>query len=170
MLVGNSIALVIYGFLVAQILENYFLAGIVTNDAVMLIVEILIAACLILITGEFLPKILFKINPEVMLRVCALPAYFCYLILYPVSRLSARLSAGVLQLVGVRVDREHSEKAFTKIDLDYLIQSSIDNSANDDEIDPEIKIFQNVLDFRMSKYAIAWFLVPRLLRLIWMWN
>ena len=156
MLVGNSIALVIYGFLVAQILENYFLAGIVTNDAVMLIVEILIAACLILITGEFLPKILFKINPEVMLRVCALPAYFCYLILYPVSRLSARLSAGVLRLVGVRVDREHSEKAFTKIDLDYLIQSSIDNSANDDE---KIKIFQNVLDF--SNVKIRDCMVPR---------
>lgn len=159
MLVGNSIALVIYGFLVAQILENYFLAGIVTNDAVMLIVEILIAACLILITGEFLPKILFKINPEVMLRVCALPAYFCYLILYPISRLSARLSAGVLRFVGVRVDREHSEKAFTKIDLDYLIQSSIDNSANDDEIDPEIKIFQNVLDF--SNVKIRDCMVPR---------
>lgn len=159
MLVGNSIALVIYGFLIAQFVDSYLLAGIVANKAVVLVIEIVIAAFIILITGEFLPKILFKINPGVMLRVCALPAYLCYIILYPVSRLSTWLSAGVLRLVGVRVDRERSEKAFTKIDLDYLIQSSIDNSANDDEIDPEIEIFRNVLDF--SNVKIRDCMVPR---------
>ena len=84
MLVGNNIALVIYGILMAQIIEVNLLAGIISNHFVMVLVQTVISTLIILVTGEFLPKTLFKINPNLMLRVCDHSVYlyvmsFCFL-------------------------------------------------------------------------------------------
>ena len=83
MLVGNNIALVIYGILMAQIIEVNLLAGIISNHFVMVLVQTVISTLIILVTGEFLPKTLFKINPNLMLRyVPFLYSYvmsFCFL-------------------------------------------------------------------------------------------
>ena len=159
MLVGNNIALVIYGILMAQLIEHYVLGGLITNEAALVVIETLVSTGVILITGEFMPKTLFKINPNFTLRLFAIPAFICYVLLYPISRISTFLSTCILRITGIRINKEESEKAFTKVDLDYFIQSSIDESADEKEIDPEIKIFQNALDF--SNVKIRDCMVPR---------
>ena len=133
MLVGNNIALVIYGILMAQIIGDNLLAGWITNHFVM-------------VTGEFLPKTLFKINPNLVLNVCALPLFICYIILYPISKFSSGVSYLFLRLFGMKVNKEASAKAFGKVDLDYFVQSSIDNAESEETLDTEVKIFQNALE------------------------
>lgn len=159
MLVGNNIALVIYGILMAQIIEVNLLAGIISNHFVMVLVQTVISTLIILVTGEFLPKTLFKINPNLMLKVCAVPLLVCYVILFPVSKLASGLSYLFLRIFGVKINKDASDKAFGKVDLDYFIQSSIDNADSREELDAEVKIFQNALDF--SNIKIRDCIVPR---------
>lgn len=159
MLVGNNIALVIYGILMAQIIEVNLLAGIISNHFVMVLVQTVISTLIILVTGEFLPKTLFKINPNLMLRVCAIPLFICYVILFPVSKFASGLSYLFLRIFGMKVNKETSAKAFGKVDLDYFIQSSIENAESEEELDAEVKIFQNALDF--SNIKIRDCIVPR---------
>lgn len=159
MLVGNNIALVIYGIFMAQIIQEHLLAGIISNEASLVIIQTIISTLIILVTGEFLPKMLFKINPNVTLRLFAIPTYICYVVLYPISRFASTLSAGLLYLTGTRINKEDTDKAFTKVDLDYFIQSSIEESGNQKEIDTEVKIFQNALDFSTIKIRDC--MIPR---------
>lgn len=159
MLVGNNIALVIYGILMAQIINEYLLGGVIANDFVEVLVQTVISTLIILVTGEFLPKTLFKINPNLVLKVCAFPLMICYVILYPVSQLSSGLSYLFLRLFGMKINKEASERAFGKVDLDYFVQSSIDNAEDEEELDAEVKIFQNALDF--SSIKIRDCIVPR---------
>ena len=151
MLVGNNIALVIYGILMAEIIERHLLAGIITNEALLVVTQTIISTLIILITGEFIPKTLFKINPNLTLKIFCIPTYICYLVLYPISKFSAIISTTILRLAGKKIKKEDSEKAFSKVDLDYLIESSIDETVKENEIEPEIQIFRNVLDFSNIK-------------------
>lgn len=159
MLVGNNIALVIYGILMAQIIEANLLAGVISNHFVMVLVQTIISTLIILVTGEFLPKTLFKINPNLMLRVCAFSLAICYVILFPISKIASGLSYLFLRIFGMKINKDASDKAFTKVDLDYFIQSSIDNADSREEMDAEVKIFQNALDF--SNIKIRDCIVPR---------
>lgn len=159
MLVGNNIALVVYGIWMAQLIEQYFLSGIPINGAALLVIETLISTAVILVTGEFMPKTIFKINPNSTLRFFAVPAFACYVILYPISRFASFLSSCILYLTGTKINKEATDKAFTKVDLDYFIQSSIDESQDQNEIDTEIEIFKNALDF--SNIKVRDCMVPR---------
>lgn len=151
MLVGNNIALVIYGILMAELIEKRVLANIISNEAVIVAIQTIISTAIILLSGEFMPKTLFKINPNFTLKIFAVPTYILYIVLYPISRFSSILSTGILRLTGKRVNKEDTEKVFSKIDLDYLIESSIDESDTEKDIEPEIEIFRNVLDFSNIK-------------------
>ena len=159
MLVGNNIALVIYGILMAQIIGDNLLAGWITNHFVMVLVQTVISTLIILVTGEFLPKTLFKINPNLPLNVCAVPLFICYVVLYPISKFSSGVSYLFLRLFGMKVNKEASAKAFGKVDLDYFVQSSIDNAESEETLDTEVKIFQNALDFSAVKIRDC--IVPR---------
>ena len=159
MLVGNNIALVIYGILMAQIIGDNLLAGWITNHFVMVLVQTVISTLIILVTGEFLPKTLFKINPNLALNVCAVPLFICYVVLYPISKFSSGVSYLFLRLFGMKVNKEASAKAFGKVDLDYFVQSSIDNAESEETLDTEVKIFQNALDFSAVKIRDC--IVPR---------
>ena len=159
MLVGNNIALVIYGILMAQIIEVNLLAGVIDNHFIMVLVQTILSTLVILVTGEFLPKTLFKINPNLALRVFSVPLFVCYVVLFPISKLSSGLSYVFLRLFGMKINKEASEKAFGKVDLDYFVQSGIENAANEEELDAEVKIFQNALDF--SNIKIRDCIVPR---------
>ena len=158
MLVGNNIALVIYGILMAQIIEVNLLAGIISNHFVMVLVQTVISTLIILVTGEFLPKTLFKINPNLMLRVCAIPLFICYVILFPVSKFASGLSYLFLRIFGMKVNKERRPRLWQS-GLDYFIQSSIENAESEEELDAEVKIFQNALDF--SNIKIRDCIVPR---------
>jgi CBS domain containing-hemolysin-like protein len=158
MLVGNNIALVIYGILFATIFDATLFKGI-ESDGVRVTLDTLLSTLVVLFTGEFLPKTIFKSNPNKMLTIFAVPALCCYVLLYPISRFATLLSKGLLRLVGIKMDRETEDREFTKIDLDYLVQSSIDNATDEDEIEEEVRIFQNALDFSETKVRDC--MVPR---------
>ena len=159
MLVGNNIALVIYGILMAELIEQNLLAAYIENEFLLVLIQTIISTLIILVTGEFVPKTLFKINPNFTLSLLALPAFICYIILYPISKFASGLSSILLLITGTKINKEASEKAFTKIDLDHFIQSSIQDSTNEEEINTEVKFFQNALDFSSIKVRDC--MVPR---------
>ena len=157
MLVGNNIALVIYGILFARIFDTTLFAPL--SDGMRVTADTLLSTFIVLFTGEFLPKTIFKNNPNTMLTVFAVPAWVCYVVLWPISRFATLLSRGLLRIVGIRMNKGGEEREFTKVDLDYLVQTSIDNADNEDEIGEEVKIFQNALDFSETKIRDC--MVPR---------
>ena len=157
MLVGNNIALVIYGILFARIFDTTLFAPL--SDGMRVTADTLLSTFIVLFTGEFLPKTIFKNNPNTLLTVFAVPAWVCYVVLWPISRFATLLSKGLLRLVGIRMSKSGEEREFTKVDLDYLVQTSIDNADNEDEIGEEVKIFQNALDFSETKIRDC--MVPR---------
>ena len=167
LLVGNNIALVIYGILMAKIVGAVLLiplgihprSGECPNEALCLLLQTLLATLIVLVTGEFLPKTLFRINPNKMMRVFALPAYIFYIILWPISKFTSTLGKLLLRLMGEKVKKTKPAKTFTREDLDYLIQSNIDKAADDEDIENEVKMFQNALDFREVKVRDC--IVPR---------
>ncbi|KAA6335354.1 Hemolysin C [termite gut metagenome] len=159
MLVGNNIVLVIYGILMAQLIEQNLLAGLIESRFLLVLIQTVISTLVILATGEFMPKTLFMINPNLMLRVFAFPALICYVILYPVSRFASGVSLSFLRLFGMKINKETSAKAFSKVDLDYFVHTSIENAESEEELNTEVKIFQNALDF--SNIKIRDCIVPR---------
>ena len=157
MLVGNNIALVIYGILFAKIFDATLFYEL--SDGGRVVCDTLLSTAIVLFTGEFLPKSIFKSNPNTMLTIFAIPAWSCYVVLWPISRFATFLSRVLLRLFGVRMPQDTADKAFTKVDLDYLVQSSIDNAKDDAEIEEEVKIFHNALDFHDTKVRDC--MVPR---------
>lgn len=157
MLVGNNIVLVMYGILIAKLLDNTIFAGMDAGFTVP--ADTVLSTVIILFTGEFLPKVLFKNNANRLLVMFALPAYFFYLILWPISRFSTFLSKMILRFVGIHMEKEYDDEGFSKVDLDYLVQTSIENAKNDEDIDDEVKIFHNALEF--SDVKVRDCMVPR---------
>ena len=157
MLVGNNIALVIYGILIARLFDNTIFAGM---DAVFTVpADTILSTLIVLFTGEFLPKTLFKANPNRLLAVFSPFAYICYVVLWPISKFSTFLSKVILRVFGLKMDDESADDGFSKVDLDYLVQSSIDSAEKDSDINDEVKIFQNALDFSDTKVRDC--MVPR---------
>ncbi len=157
MLVGNNIALVIYGILFAAIFDATLFAPL--DEGLRVTADTLLSTVVVLFTGEFLPKTIFKSMPNTMLTIFAPFAMLCYIVLYPVSRFSTMLSKLVLFVLGVKMPKTEDEKEFLKVDLDHLVQSSIDNAKSDEDIEDEVKIFQNALDFSDTKVRDC--MVPR---------
>ena len=157
MLVGNNIALVIYGILFAAIFDELLFSGL--SDGARVTADTLLSTLVVLFTGEFLPKTIFKSSPNALLTFFAVPAFVCYVLLYPISRFATLLSRGILRLVGVKMEKERDGHEFTRVDLDYLVQSSIDNAKSEEEIEEEVKIFQNALDFTETRVRDC--MVPR---------
>ena len=157
MLVGNNIVLVIYGILFAEFFDKTLFSGL--DEGMRVTADTLLSTLVILFTGEFLPKILFKNNANRLLSVFALPAYLFYVVLWPISRFSTLISKYLLRMVGIRMTTETDDEGFSKVDLDYLVQSSIDNAQSEDEINDEVKFFQNALDFSDCKVRDC--VVPR---------
>lgn len=157
MLVGNNIALVIYGILIARLFDNTIFAGMDAGFTVP--ADTILSTLIVLFTGEFLPKTLFKANPNRLLAVFSPFAYICYVVLWPISKFSTFLSKVILHVFGLKMDDESADDGFSKVDLDYLVQSSIDNAEKDSDINDEVKIFQNALDFSDTKVRDC--MVPR---------
>lgn len=157
MLVGNNIVLVIYGILIARLFDSTIFSGF--EPAFTVPADTILSTFIVLFTGEFLPKTLFKSNPNRLLSIFALPAFIFYIILWPISRFASTLSKLLLKVVGIKVVSEEDNEEFSKVDLDYLLQSSIDSAKDDEQIGEEVKIFQNALDFSETKVRDC--MVPR---------
>lgn len=157
MLVGNNVVLVIYGILIARLFDSTIFAGYQAGFTVP--ADTILSTLIVLFTGEFLPKTLFKSNPNRLLKLFAIPAFGFYIILWPVSRFASTLSKILLRTVGIRVERDNDSDDFSKVDLDYLVQSSIDSAKDERQIGDEVKIFQNALDFSETKVRDC--MIPR---------
>jgi CBS domain containing-hemolysin-like protein len=157
MLVGNNIALVIYGILFARIFDTLFFGS--WPDGFRVAADTIASTIVVLFTGEFLPKTIFKNNANTLLTFFAVPAWICYVVLYPISRFATFLSKIMLRIFGVKMLAAAGEKEFSKVDLDYLVQSSLDHATDDDKMDEEVKIFHNALDFSDTKVRDC--MIPR---------
>ena len=159
LLVGNNISIVIYGMLMAQLLNSTILKGLEGATSLNLLLETLISTIVIIFTGEFIPKALFRINPNRSLKRFALVTYPIYILLYPLSRFTSFCSTLLLRLTGIKIKNETRDTTFSKTELNNLILSSIENADNEEAIDNDVRIFQNALDF--SNIKVRDCLVPR---------
>lgn len=157
MLVGNNICLVIYGLLMAELLTPWLSP--IGNQFLITFVQTILATAIVLITGEFLPKTIFRINPNLWMRIFSWLLLLFYVVLYPVSRFSTWISIEILKLLGVKISQTTQQNVFSRIDLNFLIQESFENVESEKELDNEVKIFQNALDF--SKVKLRDCSVPR---------
>ena len=144
-LVGNNIMLVIYGMGAAALLSPW-LESIYPNEFFVLVMQTLISTAVILLTGEFLPKTIFRINPNSSLKVFALPIFFFWVILYPISTFTAWLSKALMKMCGVK-NADESLGVLTIGELNQYIQKSIDDTAAQEKMENEVKIFHNAIDF-----------------------
>lgn len=157
MLMGNNICLVIYGMLMSKVLDS-FLAPL-NNAVIITLLQTVIAGTIVLITGEFIPKALFRVNPNLWMRLFSFPLFVFYVLSFPLSRFTTWLAIVILKIFRVEISQNIQENVFSRVDLNYLIQESFDNHDNKTELETEVKIFQNALDF--SKVKLRDCFVPR---------
>ena len=144
MLIGNNIALVVYGVLMAQILE-FNLSEIITSSFLLIIVQTIISTLIILVVAEFIPKAIFRINSNSVLKFFSIPLLISFLILYPFNLLMITLSKWILKIFKVEIDE--NQRLFDRVDLDDYL--SMLNSNEDENI--EVEMLQNALELPTIK-------------------
>lgn len=161
MLVGNNIALVIYGIAAAAILEPILKSTFppfLASESIILVIQTLLSTLLILVTAEFLPKILFRLNPNGLLNFFAVPVYLIYLILYPFMYFFLGLSELILRYIfGMKTGPVRYQ--FTAIDFDEYIRDFYNPAAAQVDEASEIQMIQNVREFHSTKVREC--MVPR---------
>lgn len=161
MLVGNNIALVIYGIAFALLLEapiRRILGS--DSEALILLIQTLISTLIILLTAEFLPKTLFRINPNNSLRVLSIPILAFYALLFPITMLTIGISNFTMKyLLRVRPENRASEPVFSKVDLDHFLMAVQPEQEIDSEPIQDLKIFKNALEFSGLKVRDC--MIPR---------
>lgn len=157
MLVGNNIALVVYGILMAAVLEP-LLRPITESGMLILLFQTVIATLIVLVTAEFIPKAFFRINPNRMLTLFAIPAKVMTTLLYPIVWVIDRFSNKILSaLFKMRVNEE--KISFGRGDLDQFVNEFSVNGTEEDNVENEVRIFRNALAF--SELKVRECMVPR---------
>lgn len=161
LLIGNNIALVIYGIAAADLLEPWIIGTFplaAASEWVLMLIQTLLATILILVTAEFIPKVLFRINPNGMLNAFSVPTLLFHYLFFPLARLFIWLSKLIMKwFMGIRIQDE--KYAFSNLDLDnYLIEFSQENEDTPNYED-EIQMIQNAIDFRTVKLREC--MIPR---------
>lgn len=160
MLVGNNIALVIYGIYFAKFIEPYIAEFITENDLLILLIQTIFSTMIILVTAEFLPKTVFSQNSNFLLFKLAVPVSFFYTIFYPIAVFTVTLSNIFIRLFSKHSENEeHDSTVLGKIDLDHFLSESEADDEKDDDTAGEVKIFRNALDFGDTKVREC--IVPR---------
>ncbi|MGB1307497.1 MAG: hemolysin family protein [Oceanihabitans sp.] len=166
MLIGNNIALVIYGFFMGDLLLSWFQSLLPTNSNLLqvlltdfnLLSQTIISTVVILITAEFLPKVFFQVYANSLLKILALPAYFFYILFNFISNFVLWISNSVLKKF-FKTEGDQIQLAFTKVELGNYISEQMEAVEEHDEVDSEIQIFQNALEF--SEVKAREVMVPR---------
>ena len=153
LLLGNNIALVIYGMSMAKLLDpvaRQILPAAIENEFMVLLAQTVLSTLLILLAGEFIPKALFRINPNAVLSFFAFPTFICYILLYPLTLVYTAISEFIIKrLMHLNVDNE--EYKFSTVDLNDFIAEYADPEEDDEDMQQEIQLFQNVMEFRSVK-------------------
>lgn len=161
MLVGNNISLVIYGMAFAMLLQEPIQNVLGANsEALVLLIQTLISTLIILLTAEFLPKTLFRLNPNNSLRLLSIPIVVFYTLLYPITLLTIGISNFTMKyLLRVGPDTDSVEQVFSKVDLGHLL-TTVKSEPNPDGVEiEEVKIFKNALEFSGQKVRDC--MIPR---------
>ncbi|WP_452229757.1 MULTISPECIES: hemolysin family protein [unclassified Lacinutrix] len=166
MLIGNNIALVVYGFFMGDLLVHWFQSMLPSNNSVVnylfvdfsLFTQTIISTIVILITAEFLPKVFFQIYANSLLKILAFPAYMFYMLFTFISDFVLWISDFVLKKF-FKTEGDQVQLAFTKVELGNYISEQMESVEEHDEIDTEIQIFQNALEFAEVKSREV--MVPR---------
>jgi CBS domain containing-hemolysin-like protein len=147
MLIGNNIALVVYGFFMGDLLMNKIDSlGYHFSDLLNLLIQTVLSTLIVLITAEFLPKVFFQIYANVLVKFFALPAYVFYVLVYFISSFLIWVSDFVLKKF-FRTDGDQIQLYFSKVELGNYITEQMSSVEDDDEVDSEIQMFQNALEF-----------------------
>jgi CBS domain containing-hemolysin-like protein len=160
LLVGNNIALVVYSLAFANLMHPFFIR-INADETLNIVLQTTISTILILIVAEFLPKAIFRINPNLALNVLALPVALFYVLFYPITKFAIGMSKLVLKYIfKVKIGQTKEDRVFGRIDLNNLF-GEMDGThvQSQQKIDSEIKLFQNALDF--SRLKIRDCMIPR---------
>lgn len=157
MLVGNNIALVIYGIIMAIVLEPV-IRIITASEAAIMLIQTVISSLIILFLAEFLPKVVFRLSPNTSLRIFSLPVMLFYILLYPVTRMTLLISNLLIRTL-TRTAIKKETAVFGKLDLDHLVSELPMEDAGKPEAEHEMKIFQKALDF--SNVKVRDCMVPR---------
>ena len=157
MLVGNNIALVIYGYFMGELLMPY-LQPYLNSDFVILLIQTLISTLIILVTAEFLPKAIFNIYANEFLKIFAIPSYIFLLLFYVISKFIILISDFVLRVI-FNTKKDSVQLVFTKAELGHFITEQLETVNENEEVDAEIQIFQNALDFHNVRAREA--MIPR---------
>ena len=165
MLIGNNIALVVYGFYMGDVLMKWFQSLTIENAFVNtlitdfnLLTQTIISTIIILVTAEFLPKVFFQIYSNFLLKFFAIPAYIFYLIFSIISEFIIWISDIVLKNF-FKTEGDEVQLAFTKVELGNYISEQLETVEEHEEVDSEIQIFQNALEFSEVKSREV--MVPR---------
>lgn len=159
LLIGNNVVNIVYSMAMVSYIGPFIASSVGGGEGVDLLLVTLISTIVILITGEFLPKAIFRINPNYSLRSFSLPLFMCYLVLYPVSKFTEFLSQSIMRLLGIKVNNEKIG-ALSVEELDAYLQENIDKSEDEHrEVEREVKIFENALDFSDTRLRDC--MVPR---------
>ena len=158
LLIGNNIANIVYSMAMAQLL-TIPLQQWMTNEALLLLTQTVIATLIILIFGEFVPKTIFRINPNASVRTSSIPLFMVYCLLYPISRFTEWLSAVLMKLFGIKINSTRVRQ-LTVDELDAYLQENIDKREDENKtVEREVKIFENALDFSDTRLRDC--MVPR---------
>lgn len=154
MLVGNNVALVLFGMYLPTILDPYF--GWITNEYVVLLVQTVISTVVVLFLAEYLPKAIFSARSNEGLKAFSVPVYLVYMLIYPIVWVITGISKYLLR-VFFKAEVVNDQPVFSKVDIDHFIEEK--TNSDDDEVDHEIEIFRNALDF--SDIKAREFMIPR---------
>ncbi|MCF6214026.1 MAG: hemolysin family protein [Flavobacteriaceae bacterium] len=157
MLIGNNIALVVFGFYMAEFLMP-FIAPYIANDFFTFLIQTVISTIIILITAEFLPKSIFRVYANETLKYFALPAYLFYVLFYVISQFIMLISNFLLKVL-FKTKLDDVQSVFSKVELGHFINEQLESVNGAKKIDSEIQIFQNALDFQSVKAREA--MIPR---------
>lgn len=159
MLIGNNIALVVYGLFIAILLEPLF-SSFISSDLLIVLSQTIVSTLIILVLAEFLPKAVFRLAPNSFLNNLSVPTLVFYIVFYPFTYLIIKLSNVLIKLFFGRDAIEQSEaKVFSKLDLDNLVNEVSDEERDTDIEKQDIRIFQNALD--LSNVKLRACMVPR---------
>ncbi len=159
LLLGNNVALVIYGIAMARMLEPaivQFLPNL--SETLILITQTILATLLVLVVAEFLPKIVFRLNSNYILKMFAVPSAIFYYIFYPIIYLCIGLSESILKKF-VKINFTRDNLVFSVVDLDNYLKEFSPDYTNQEEVKQEIQMFQNAIDFRNVKLREC--MIPR---------
>ena len=159
MLIGNNIALVVYGIIMAMVLEPV-ISTFTNSDTSILAIQTILSTLLILVVAEFIPKVIFRINANGLLKIFSIPIFIFYLIFYPISKFTIWLSRIILRVfMRIKLTEKSDDLVFGKPDLDYLVNEAQEDTSQDQEEDPNLRIFQNALD--LSNVKLRECMIPR---------